>query len=388
MTFTMFCVLLLMSYGGVGVLQESARRRCRPVRLRPGSEDSSRPWPSVDILIPSYNEEPDELDACLSAVAVAQYAGPLRVYVVDDGSARSDERDVVYGRIAGRPGWSVVRLTDNRGKRRAQHAGFVLGRSSLVLCVDSDTRIGPGAVTALVRHFEDAEVGAVSGVLHVRTGGVLTRLCALEYLMADGYRARQSVDEAVLCCSGAFSMYRRSALEAVWPAYQEHRFLGVPCRHGEDLYLTSLLLGVGLRTRFAAEAEAWTTAPDRLGRYVRQQLRWSRSFWRELPRLVGQLRSRPARLSLDVAMGAVPPLLYVIPLLLWTAESPTHAAVAAAVFVMAESALTFFRTGGHALWVRYAALRVLVQIPVQVWALFTVYDQAWMTRDPVRPSAQ
>lgn len=226
--------------------------------------------------------------------------------------------------------------------------------------------------------------GAVSGTLHVRTAGTLAELCSLEYRMTNADRACQSTYEAVLCCAGAFVMYRRSALSALWSAYQDQRFLGVPCRQGEDLHLTNLLLRAGLRTRFAADAHAWTTSPDRMRGYLRQQLRWSRSHWRELRWLLPQLRNLPPYAALDVVVRAAPALQYAALPLLWLTASMTHAAVVGAALVVEECILMFFRAQGHRLWRRYAALRVLVQIPVQVWAVCTVFSQVWLTRGPTR----
>ncbi|MFI9809425.1 glycosyltransferase [Streptomyces sp. NPDC052301] len=386
MTSTLACVLWTALYGCAAAVHEwIRRRRVDPGPTRFATWASARP--SVDVLIPCYNEHPTELEACLSSVAALAYPGTLTVHVVDDGSAESPELKDVYERYAALPGWQVIRLGVNKGKRHAQDAAFVCGRGELVLCVDSDTRIAPGAVTALVRHMEDTRVGAVSGTIHVRAAGTLAELCDLEYQMTNADRACQSTYGAVLCCAGAFVMYRRSALSALWPAYRDQRFLGVPCRQGEDLHLTNLLLRAGLRTRFAADAHAWTTSPDRIRGYLRQQLRWSRSHWRELRWLLPQLRKLPPYAALDVFVRVAPALQYAaLPLLCVTAPM-SHAAVVGAALVVEECILMFFRAQGHPLWPRYAALRVLVQIPVQVWAMCTVFSQAWLTRGPTRTPA-
>ncbi|PQV42965.1 glycosyltransferase family 2 protein, partial [Paraburkholderia sp. BL21I4N1] len=52
--------------------------------------------PDVDVIVPCFNEQPSTLSACLESVANQDYAGKLRVYVVDDGSANLDAVRPVY----------------------------------------------------------------------------------------------------------------------------------------------------------------------------------------------------------------------------------------------------------------------------------------------------
>ncbi|WP_432923023.1 glycosyltransferase [Microbispora sp. CA-135349] len=382
MTFAAFYLLSVGLYASVGAVHVLLRRRLKRQHQTRGS--SPQEWPAVDVVVPVFNEAPDELDGCLASVAAARYSGPLTVYVVDDGSADSPERTAIYKRYAALPFWNILRHSSNQGKRHAQHTAFANGRGSLVLCVDSDTRIAPDSVEALARHLQDTRVGAVTGAIHIRPDGPIQRLCGVELdAIAAVDRLAQSTYGAVLCCAGAFVMYRRSALQSVWAAYLRQRFLGLPVRQGEDLHLTNLLLEAGLRTRFAPDGHAWTVAPDRLSGYARQQLRWSRTHWRELRWLVPQLGHLPPFLSLDTAVWSAPALLYAALPLLWATTSAPIMGAAAAVLAIAELLLTIARTNGHFLWPQYACLRVLVQIPVQLWALITVPSQAWLTREEV-----
>ncbi|MGY4412166.1 cellulose synthase/poly-beta-1,6-N-acetylglucosamine synthase-like glycosyltransferase [Bradyrhizobium sp. LB7.1] len=41
--------------------------------------------PSVDVIVPCFNEDPRTLAACLKSLASQDYPGRLQLYVVDDG---------------------------------------------------------------------------------------------------------------------------------------------------------------------------------------------------------------------------------------------------------------------------------------------------------------
>src|SRR4051812_23575955 len=79
--------------------------------------------PSVAVVVPVYNEDPQLLAECLESLDRQDHPAK-HVIVVDDGSPNLDHLESVYGRFSDRPGWTVLRLTRNVGKRSAQRVGF------------------------------------------------------------------------------------------------------------------------------------------------------------------------------------------------------------------------------------------------------------------------
>ena len=51
------------------------------------TRDDVERLPSVDVIVTSYNEEPERLEACLQSVVDQEYPGKVRVFVIDDDSA-------------------------------------------------------------------------------------------------------------------------------------------------------------------------------------------------------------------------------------------------------------------------------------------------------------
>lgn len=377
--------------------------------------------PSVDVIVTCLNEDLGLLEKCLRSVENQDYPPALmRVFVVDDGSCNVAALESVYGRYAALPGWTVVRAPRNRGKRQAQSIAYDLGFNELVLMVDSDTVIEPDGISKLVARFADARVGSVCSnimVLNERRNW-LTRSQTRRYDLLFNYeRAAQSRFGAVLCCAGPFAMFRRSALETevdmpvslwgrrcseratVWQHYlrQHPMFMRkVKFVSGDDLHLTHLVLLAGYRSEYEPAAVALTEVPSGLGHFRRQQQRWNRSLYRELPWTVMVLRRSHPYLWLDVAGRALLPLLLVAVLALTAVCALAGGALRSAAAVAAASLLV-----GHWLtlprehrvtgfFLRYGVVYVLFLLPAKLYALVTPLAGSWGTRGPQvrrRPAA-
>jgi N-acetylglucosaminyltransferase len=64
-----------------GVLQRNFARRA-PVDVEPEPVAEPEPyWPSVDVVVPCFNEDPDVLRHCLDSILGQSYEGSLRLWV-------------------------------------------------------------------------------------------------------------------------------------------------------------------------------------------------------------------------------------------------------------------------------------------------------------------
>jgi N-acetylglucosaminyltransferase len=364
-----------------------ARRSRRQRRVPPAATPAA--WPGVDVVVPCFNENPALLEACCRSVAVQDYPGPLRVWLVDDGSRNRDALAPVYQRWRDR-GWDVRLLDRNTGKRAAQDEAVRRGSGELVVLMDSDTVLAPDAVRQAAARFRDEQVGAVSGSIGVLNAptNLLTRLIHHRYrLRFQVERPAQGFFTSLLCCSGPFAVYRRSLLARLWPRYLSQTFAGIPCTSGDDLHLTNLVLATGRQVLFEPRAIASTWVPRSLRQYLRQQLRWNRSFYRELRWTFAGIRSRHPYLALDVLSRALLPLLLGAALVLLASEgllvgwellaADLTLALAmltlTAAFLLAHGASTPFL-------LLYGPLHVMLLVPVRVYALATLASSRWETR--------
>jgi N-acetylglucosaminyltransferase len=349
--------------------------------------------PSVDVVIPCFNEDPNLLQACCASLARQDYKGALRFWLVDDASPNRARLRPIYGHWGRQPRWQVDLHDHNLGKRQAQDTALRQATGELVLTIDSDTMIAPDGVRQLVDAFlADDRVAAVTGEVAAmnRSVNLLTSLIDQRYdFIFNEERAAQAVNDALLCCSGPFAMYRRSVLRQVWDDYLTQTYRGQRCVSGDDLHLTNLVLAADQthKARYVPAAHAWTQVPETLGGFVRQQTRWNRSFYRELRWTRAALRGRAGYLYLDTAVRLLAPLL-LAPLLVLAAADATAglgdpgrdiAAVAAAL--TAGTLTTVGRRPGSARFtLLYGMLFICVLLPVRLWSLLTRARDHWGTR--------
>lgn len=352
--------------------------------------------PSVDVIVPCYNEEPRLLAACLASLRRQDYQGRVRVWVVDDGSGNRQELLPVVD-AAMDTGWRLVLLDGNKGKREAQAAALRQGDGEILLTIDSDTTIARDGIRRIVGPLLDPKVGAVTGDLEPSNADAtwLTRLIATRYRLLFGReRAAQGCFGAVLCCAGPFSAYRRSAVELVWPRYIGRRRLGRRRVFGDDLELTNLVLAAGFRSAYESSAKASTSVPSNLRRFVRQQVRWNRSFYRELPRMLGLLPGRGGYLALDLTARTLLPVLLAVGLVATAADAlltPERLLLdAGALALMALASLGLApsptRAEGRRFAIGYGLVFVGLLLPARLWAACTLLQNRWGTRDLPRPS--
>ena len=383
--FLLYITLVLLHSSLERVYALRSRRR----RARPAAAPAPVEWPTVDVVIPCFNEDPALLEACCRSVAGQDYPGPLRAWLVDDGSDNRSSLLGVYERWADR-GWSVRLLDGNTGKRVAQDEAVRRGRGELVVLMDSDTVLAPDAVREAAACFTDERVGAVSGsvgVLNAPTN-LLTRLIHHRYrLRFQVERPAQGFFTSLLCCSGPFAVYRRSLLAGLWPRYLTQTFAGVRCTNGDDLHLTNLVLATGRQVLFEPRAIASTWVPRSLPLYLRQQLRWNRSFYRELRWTFAGIRSRHPYLALDVLARALLPLLLAAALVLLAGEGllvgwELLAADLTLALAMLLVTAAFLLAHGASVpfLLLYGPLHMALLVPVRIWALLTLADPCWETR--------
>ncbi|WP_375784754.1 chitooligosaccharide synthase NodC [Bradyrhizobium sp. Pha-3] len=350
--------------------------------------------PSVDVIVPCFNEDPNTLFECLESIASQDYAGKLQVYVVDDGSANRDIVGPVHDIYANDPRFSITLLAKNVGKRKAQIAAIRSSSGDLVLNVDSDTILAADVVTKLAFKMREPEIGAAMGQLIASNRGEtwLTRLIDMEYWLAcNEERAAQARFGAVMCCCGPCAMYRRSALALLLDQYEAQFFRGKPSDFGEDRHLTILMLKAGFRTEYVPAAIAATVVPDSLGPYLRQQLRWARSTFRDTFLALRLLPELDGYLTLDVIGQNLGPLLLALSSLAALAQLliggsvPWWTVLTIAAMTMVRCSVAAFRARevrflGFSL---HTPINILLLLPLKAYALCTLSNSDWLSRTVV-----
>jgi biofilm PGA synthesis N-glycosyltransferase PgaC len=243
----------------------------RPRRKQPET------YPGVTVLIAAYQEEAG-IARTLESIAADSYPGPLEVLVLNDGSTDRTSQiatDTIESLTF--PDDADVRLIDfkrNRGKSAVLNAGLVRAQHELIVTIDGDSRLHPGALSRLVERYlsDPPNTQAVAGAILVGNSRENIVTGAQEWDYFHGIAAvkrMQSLYQGTLVAQGAFSLYRRSALKAVG---------GWQDVVGEDIVLSWAMLNMGYRIGYAEDAIAWTNAPNTFRQFARQRQRWSRGL--------------------------------------------------------------------------------------------------------------
>lgn len=347
--------------------------------------------PTVAVIVPAFNEGEAVIRTVHACAALDYPADKIEVVCVNDGSTDDTWRHMTEAAEEHPDLVTCIDLGENMGKRAAMAAGIRATDAKILVFVDSDSVPAVDGIRRIVQGFADPRVGAVAGITHVRNAhrNTLTRMQAARYFVSyELLKSAEAVVGAVACCSGCFSAYRRRAVEPLLEQWEHQRFLGAECTYGDDRSLTNMVIRAGYTTRYDRNAEAWTDSPDAYGKFLRQQLRWKKSWIREGPLLLGHVwRSRPMAFPF-VLVATVAGLLSPVVLLLNIGLVPAKAGIWPVVYLLglylvAVAYGIFYRSRRRdGLWV-YAVLGTFFYIALSVqmmWALLRVRDGSWGTR--------
>jgi len=261
-------------------------RRAVPAHAAPG------PRPTLAVIVAAYNEA-SALGITIDTLA-GQSDAPDRIILADDGST-DDSAEVLrrlYGLeppplgemsapAPGLPSLRWLRLSHG-GKAHALNQAILRVDSELLLTVDADTLLAPGAMAAIHDAFAaEPELVAATGVLapicgpHLK-GRIFQWFQSYEYVRNFLSRYAWMQLDSLLLISGAFAAFRRDAIVAVG-GFDERCMV-------EDYELIHRLhrfaadTGRDWRVRVIGKALASTDAPASTLGFLRQRRRWFGGF--------------------------------------------------------------------------------------------------------------
>lgn len=281
---------LLVAAAGLGL-----RRRWAQGSAPPGGE-----LPTLTVLIAAHNER-----SCISETlksVFAQGGVEARVIVASDGSHDGMNALLVerYGLAPAAGGGRhesprlLLLALPKVGKGAALNAALAEAEGEIVVTLDADTRLAPGALAALAGAFRDPRTVAAGGFIYVRNvpeGGWLARYQYWEYLKNFIWRIGLVHLNVCLQVSGAFGAFRTRTLRELGGF--SGRSLVEDYEIIFRLHERMRRAGAEYRVEVVPEAVAYTEAPDTVASFVHQRTRWFAGFlqtlW-EYRRLVGDRR--------------------------------------------------------------------------------------------------
>jgi hyaluronan synthase len=248
--------------------------------------------PGVSILVPCFNEETWIQKCILSCINQDYPLDKLEVIIVDDCSndnsvEKIDEIVRILHNEAERyktkDRLSYYVQSVNQGKRAALARGAEVAKHELVVFVDSDSFLDPFAIRNLVQPFVDPKMGGVAGrtdVANTYTNS-LTKMQSVRYYISFRImKAAEAYFDAVSCLSGPLSCYRKEIVLEHKEEWLNQTFFGQKATFGDDRSMTNFVLK-DHRTNYQDTAVCSTIVPNEYPVFLKQQMRWKRSWLRE-----------------------------------------------------------------------------------------------------------
>lgn len=255
---------LLWSAEAFGVLSfvlfAFSTKRIEPTRKWKKPEDNI----SVDIYVPTYNEDIEILKATFVGCAKQNY--PARVYVLDDG-----DRPMVAA-IAAEFGFNyIARPTHEHAK--AGNINYALERThgEFIVILDADMVPQPDFLLRTLAYFDDPNVAIIQlpqefynhdSIQHDKIKSSWHEQSLFFRVIQPG---KNYTNSAFWC--GSPSIVRRSVLEAVGGVATE--------TITEDIHTNVRMNKLGYKTYFVNETLAFGIAPQTMKAFLTQRLRWA-----------------------------------------------------------------------------------------------------------------
>ncbi|MGI6175246.1 MAG: glycosyltransferase family 2 protein [Christensenellales bacterium] len=356
--------------------------------------------PGVTVVIPCFNEEEWIQTTILSCLDQDYPTDCLEVIVVDDCSTdqsakkiteimkklqENESRYDLEGRI------HFIQMEKNAGKRDALSRGIHMAKHDLVVFVDSDSFLDSLAIRNIVQPFKDPKMGGVTGRTDVANTytNALTKMQSVRYYIAFRVmKAAESYFDAVTCLSGPLSCYKKELVLENMEAWLDQKFLGQKATFGDDRAMTNFILK-NHRTCYQDTAICATIVPNRHKVFLKQQMRWKRSWLRETAIAGSFMWKKEPMMALFFYMGFIIPAVAPVVVLYNLLYVPIVYGVFPFVFLMGllimalfmSMAQLFFRRSStwlYGLWFCvYYQLILLWQMPI-AWVTF--WKSTWGTR--------
>ena len=263
--------------------------------------------PGITVIASVCNEREHVGRMIVQVMESAYPVDLLQFIVINDGSTDGTGTAIEEARIK-YPEVEVITHVQSLGKRHGMSAGADRATGDFLVFIEADSFLEPDALKNLMKPFADPGVVAVTGhceVANSRTNA-LTRMQAVRYYFAFRVvKAAESVFGSVTCLSGQLAACRKALFMSVRDEWLSQTFFGQPAAFGDDRSLTNSLLKQGYKVAYAADAVATTIVPDDHRIFLRQEMPWKKSWFRETLRACSFMWRRPLLMSISFYLGFI-----------------------------------------------------------------------------------
>lgn len=228
---------------------------------------------STTIIVPCYNEERTVKKTLDSLLELEGPKEMIKILVVDDGS--TDRTWEVLQQYKDNP-QIVLMQKENEGSKFAV-LNFALQYidSDLVGVLDADSWVSSDALKNYMEFFADPEVMAtIPSMVIAEPDSFLRHAQKAEYDVGLFARKAFSKLNAIYITPGPFSVFRKYVFDTLGPYKEAH--------HTEDAEIALRMQKNGYKIAYSENSIVYTVGPKGLGALIKQRVRWTYGFIRNV----------------------------------------------------------------------------------------------------------
>ncbi len=245
---------------------------------------------SVGVEMPVFGLDVAEVEDSVNSLLNMSYPLDWIVVVLNDPTNHKLQADL-HELMQRMPPHVKLLESPEAHKRAAMAMGYrflINDGENLLLNIDGDTVVDvDGLLNGMRLYDHDPSIVGQTSNVKIRNRGLnlLTEITYQRYWQANNVeRAAQSWFRAVTCMSGPFMLIDKSVVQEILSipqAWEFQTFRGFRVGPGDDRRMTTECLKRGYGVCYNPDIIVWTDCPEDMPRFLRQQLRWSRSAYRE-----------------------------------------------------------------------------------------------------------
>ena len=225
-------------------------------------------WPSVDIIVPCFNESKTIIATIESLLNLDYPKEKLNVIIVDDGSIDDSLKTL---KIFETNSQIMIHHKENGGKYTALNFGIENSKADLIGCLDADSFVDRDALKNMLPYFENQKIMAVVPSIKVyKPSNILQKMQTVEYSWGIFVRKILTYLNALHVTPGPFTIFRRKIFENI--GKYKHAY------HTEDLEMALRMQKHNYMIANSHRSIVYTVTPRTVKTLYKQRRRWTYGF--------------------------------------------------------------------------------------------------------------
>jgi hyaluronan synthase len=180
-------------------------------------------------------------------------------------------------------------------------------------------------------------------------------------------------------------MYKLRSVEKILDEWKDQMFLNKKCTYGDDRHLTNKILSLSEIVIYTPIAKAETETPSSMYRFYKQQVRWSKSAFREFFWSIKMVNNHSVFMTVDLIYVLIYPYIVMgyLMYILWCG-SIIDLGLYCCILLILGTIKSFYgcimsNNFENMFYLLYVVSYLTIVFPAKIWALINLNDNSWGT---------